>query len=305
MNILELVNLLDYDYIGKSDIFVKTIKYASVAQQDDIAIVFSEKELLETKAKIVLTKPRVIKTDKNLIFSHETIENASVKIAQIFIERGYQSDYSKPISYKLIENNVMVGNNSVIGKDTIIEPFCVFGNNVTIGQGCIIESNVYIGSDVIIGNNVIIHSGAKIGVSAFYHYFDESLSSFQGNGTVILEDNTEIGFNTIIQRGTFSDTKIGKYTKIGNLIDIGHDVQIGSNCKIVSQTGIASNVKVGNFVQIFGQVGIANNVIINDKVTIMAKTLVSKEIEEGKVISGMFGREHTEELKLQARLRRK
>ncbi|MBR3746498.1 MAG: UDP-3-O-(3-hydroxymyristoyl)glucosamine N-acyltransferase, partial [Selenomonadaceae bacterium] len=114
----------------------------------------------------------------------------------------------------------------------------------------------------------------------------------------------EIGSNTVIQRGTFSDTIIGAGTIIGNLVELAHDVKIGEDCLIVSQVGICGNVTIGKRVQIFGQAGISNWVTIGDDAIVLAKSLVTKNIRAGQKVSGMFAREHRDELKHLAKLKK-
>lgn len=152
--------------------------------------------------------------------------------------------------------------------------------------------------------DVSIGDGTIIGAESFYHYFDNGLQEFEGLGTVIINDNVSIGSNTIIQRGTFSDTLIGARSRIGNLIDIGHDVFIGHDCKIVSQTGIASNVRIKNYVTIYGQVGVANGINIGNQAVVYAKSLVTKNIDDNQHVSGMYARDHIDELRIQAKLRK-
>ncbi len=268
MKITEIAKLLDYEYVGNTDENISGVRFYDMAEEDDIAIVKKDCEISATNAKTVLTEPRLLITNKSLLYTHEPIYVSAVKIAMLLIKNGEK-----------------------ISRD------------FEIGDNCIIEPDVYIGKDVIIGNNVILHSGARIGASAFYHYEDlEGLKTFHGLGKVIISDDVEIGYNTVVQRGTFGDTFIGRNTKVGNLVEIGHDVRIGSNCKIVSQVGIAGNAFIGNDVKILGQSGVANFVRINDGAKIMARTSVIKNVKSGAVISGNFGKRHSEVLRQQAKI---
>lgn len=266
MNIKKIAEILNYEYVGNFNGDISGITYFDMAGENDIAIVRRDFEILSTNAKAVLTEPRILITEKTLLYTHEPIYVSAIKIAKLLENSLKHSDY-------------------------------------IIGKNCIIEPDVFIGKNVVIGNGVILHSGAKIGASAFYHYEDfEGLKTFQGIGKVIISDNVEIGYNSVIQRGTFGDTVIGHDTKIGNLVDVGHDVKIGCNCKIVSQVGIAGNVFIGNGVKIFGQSGISNFVRIGNGAKIMAKSLVTKNVKSGAVVSGNFAREHLKALRQNAKL---
>ena len=220
------------------------------------------------------------------------------------IAEGFYPDYEKPFEQTDI-NAVQVGQNIEIGEGTHIAPFVSIGENVMIGKNCKIESNVFIGSGSQIGDNVIIRSGSRIGVNCHYHYAQNGRhNSFCGVGRTILEDGVEIGCNTVIQRGTLSDTVMGTGTIIGNLVEIAHDVTIGKGCLIVSQVGICGNVKIGDHVQIYGQAGVVNWVEIDDNAVILSRARVTKNVRAGAKISGLFTNEHAEELKYQAKLRK-
>ena len=141
-------------------------------------------------------------------------------------------------------------------------------------------------------------------MKSFLHYDDGKAKSFFGIGRTILNDGVQVGYNSIVQRGTLSDTVIGERTLIGNLVVIAHDVKIGSDSRIVCQSGIAGGAKIGSHVKILAQSGVVDNVEISDFATLMSKSVATKNVQRGKIISGMYGREHKDELKIQALLRR-
>lgn len=303
MKLKEIAERLDLSYFGNKNIDILSVKYAKYADENSIAVCNSKEDIAITKAKVCLTLPILLNTDKTLIYTHD-IALTVYQLLKFLVRVGVYEDYSKIPKQNLLSENVYAGENVCIGTNTTINPFTVIGKNVQIGNNCYIDNNVFIGSDVVIGNNVYISSGAKIGANGFFNYQGKNVEPFCGVCTVIIGNNVNIGYNTIIQRGVLKNTVIGDYTHLGNLIDVGHDTSIGKNCVVVSQSGFASNVTVGNNVRIFGQVGIANDIIIEDDVIIKAKTVVSKNIKSGKVISGMYGSENSEELKLQARMRK-
>lgn len=303
MNIIEIAQSLGYEYAGDRDVNISGVAFYGTAGENDVAIVKRDSEIHATKARVVLTEPRILITDKSLLYTHEALYVSAVKIAALLVKNGERTDYSQPVSYNPVES-FMAGKDCVFGKNVSIGAYCTIGNRVRIGGDSIIEPGVFIGSDVVIGRNVIVHSGSRIGASSFYHYEDDNvLKTFHGLGTVIISDGVEIGFNSVIQRGTFGDTLIGHDSKIGNCVDIGHDVMVGSCCKIVSQVGIAGNVVIGDNVRIFGQSGVSNLVRIGNGAKIMAKTLVTRSVKPGAVVSsGIFGREHSKNLRSHARL---
>ena len=277
---------------------------ASEASKQQIALAYNSNDVRNTKAMAVLARPMVVITDKTIVYVNEPLECAMVKTAKCFIQEGVYKDYTKIPKYSyqgtyyFVEGSVQIGTNTVIGQNVFL------GVDVSVGNGCLIEPNVQIKDGTIIGDDVHISSGSIIGADAFYQYYDSNLKTFCGIGKVVIQDGVSIGANTVIQRGVIQDTCIGEYSQIGDLVNIGHDVQIGKACKIVSQTGIAGNVLVGSHVLIYGQSGIANDVCIGDGATIMGKSSVTKDISAGQVVSGMYARQHWDELRLQAKMRK-
>ena len=174
---------------------------------------------------------------------------------------------------------------ATIGEGTIIMPNVFIGREVTIGNDCIIHPNVTLYDHTIIGNRVTIHAGTVIGADAFYYNIKKDRDVFARKmsscGRVVIDDDVEIGANCCIDKGVTNDTRIGRGTKMDNLIQIGHDVIIGTNCIIASQVGIAGATTVGNNVTIWGQAGINKTLTIGDGAVLLGKTGVSKSIEGG------------------------
>lgn len=184
-------------------------------------------------------------------------------------------------AHTVIEDNVSLGDKS------IIYPNCFIGNNTRIGSEVLFYSNVSIRENITIGNRVIIHCGTVIGSDGFgYVTVEGKHHKIPQVGTVVLEDDVEIGANAAIDRARFDKTVIGRGTKLDNLVHIAHNVIIGENCLIVGQVGIAGSTKVGNNVIMAGQVGVVGHVEIGDNVIVMAQSGVSKSIPAGSVIWG-------------------
>lgn len=300
MKISDIAKRCGYEFCGE-DIEVDSLRLAEHAGDNSIAVINKPECIVNIKARSILVQPMLLNTDKSIIFAADPLECASVKIARILQEERAQ--HSQQVKYRL-QDNFYLAENVTIGDNTFIGPNVCIDNDVVIGNDCYISANTHIGSGVIIKNGVKIGDGTTVGADSFYHYYDDGLQEFEGLGIVIIEDNVSIGNKTIIQRGTFSDTIIGARSRIGNLIDIGHDVVIGHDCKIVSQTGIASNVIIKDYVTIYGQVGVSNNVCIGEKAVVYAKSLVTKDVIDNQCVSGIYAHNHVEELRIQAKLRK-
>lgn len=283
---------------GDEELEISALKYAHEADENSLAIAYTENDIINTAAQAVLTEPRILPVAKTFLYSDfNELDAAIIKIARLLIAEGIYPDYEKNFSQMLKEGS-MFGANVEVGEGTIIAPFVSVGENVAIGKNCRIEAGVFIGSGTVIGDGVKILSGSRVGVNCHYHSkINGRYESFCGVGRTIIGDGAEIGSNTVIQRGSFSDTVIGAGTIIGNLVEIAHDVKIGANCLIVSQVGLCGNVTIGDRVQIFGQAGVKDWVIVGDDAIILAKSGVTKNIRAGQKVSGMFSREHRTELK--------
>jgi UDP-3-O-[3-hydroxymyristoyl] glucosamine N-acyltransferase len=152
----------------------------------------------------------------------------------------------------------------IIGENTNIATHVFVGKGVKIGNNVKIYPGVKIYNDCIVGNNCIIHANTVIGSDGF-GYKPNSKGEFERIpqvGKVILEDNVEIGANTVIDRATFGETIIHKGVKLDNLIQIAHNVEIGENTVIAAQTGIAGSVILGENIIVGGQVGFNNGIKI-------------------------------------------
>ena len=193
------------------------------------------------------------------------------------------TDFKKKVKFGknvLIGQNIKIGSNCLIGHNSIIE------KNVSIGDNCSIGSNVIIRNSLI-KNNVHILDGCVIGKKGF-GFFPDKISNFRYPqiGVVIIEDNAEIGCGSIIDRGSISNTIIGKNTYLDNQIHIAHNVKIGNNCIIAGQVGFAGSSTLGNNVMIGGQAGISGHLKIGNNVQIAGGSGVIKDIPDNSKVMG-------------------
>jgi len=199
----------------------------------------------------------------------------------------------------VIADDVKLGKNISIGAHVVIEKgvtiandVCIFPNvviypHVTIGVRTIIHSNAPIEERSQIGANCVIHSGAVIGGEGFgFVPIPEGWYKMQQSGYVVLEDGVEIGCNSTIDRPAVGITRIGKNTKLDNLVHVGHNGDIGENCALAAQVGLAGGVKLGNRVILAGQVGVANQVQIEDNAMASAQSGIHHDVKTGETVSG-------------------
>ena len=174
-----------------------------------------------------------------------------------------------------------------IGDGTVVYAHCYIGHSSKIGKNCIIYPNVTIRENIRIGNNVIVHPGSVIGSDGYgYQLTPTGHAKIPHLGDVVIEDNVELGACVAVDRAKISHTKIGRGTKVDNLVHVAHNVTIGQNCIIVAQCGISGSVKVGNNVMIGGQVGFVDHIEIGDNVMIAAQSGVIKSIPPNLIMGG-------------------
>ncbi len=180
----------------------------------------------------------------------------------------------------LVGENVKIGNNSSIGHNTIIE------KNVSIGSDCSIGSNVII-RNTIIENNVAILDSCIIGKKGFGFFPNKQKNlRYPHIGIVVIGENSEIGCGATIDRGSMSNTIIGKNTYLDNQIHIAHNNKIGDNCIIAGQVGFAGSSTLGNNVMIGGQAGISGHLKIGNNVQIGGGSGVIKNIPDNSKVMG-------------------
>lgn len=199
----------------------------------------------------------------------------------------------------------MVEDNAQIGDQTILYAGVYVGQQVKIGANCVIYPHVSVRERVIIGNRVIIHNGAVIGSDGFgYASVAGMHQKIPQIGTVVIEDDVEIGANVTIDRARFDKTMIGRGTKIDNLVQIAHNVVIGENSIIVAQAGISGSTVIGKNVTVAGQAGIVGHISIGDDAVVAAQAGVTKSVPPRTCVSGYPAKPHNVAKRINAYVQR-
>ncbi len=181
-----------------------------------------------------------------------------------------------------------IGKGVKLGKGAKILPHAYIGNGTQIGEDVIIYSGVKIYHGCKVGNRCIIHSGAVIGADGFGFapVTSGEYEKISQIGNVVIADDVEIGANTTIDRATMGSTRVGKGTKLDNLIQVAHNVEIGENTVMAAQAGVAGSAKIGSHCMVGGQVGIAGHISVGDQVEIGAQSGIPSNVKSGSRLMG-------------------
>ena len=260
----------------------------------------SLKAALESKAGLILAPASMANVEDSRVLYVQNPKYAFASIARL-LEASVQG---------FIHGSAHVDPASEVGECVSIGAGSVVEADVTIGRRCTIGSNVVIHGGVTLGEDCIVQSGVVLGSTGFGYVRgpDGRYLRFPQQGTLWVGDDVEIGANTTIDRGALGETRIGRGTKIDNLVHIAHNCVIGEDVLIAAQVGIAGSTEVGDGAILAGQVGLAEHVIIGPGVIVGAQAGVptNKKLNDlGQVFWGTPARPIREYLKDLAALRRR
>lgn len=281
--------------------FVANPKYLSLMEQTQASAIITSKEIKSAPKPIIRTENPSLSFTKmvSLIAPNEVPHFSGVHKTAII---GQNVKLGKDIA---VGPYVIVEDNAVIGERTVIYAGCYIGHHAIIGKDCLIYPGVSIRERITIGGRVIIHSGTVIGSDGFGFATIKGLHhKIPQIGTVIIEDDVEVGANVTIDRARFDKTVIGKGTKIDNLVQIAHNVIVGENCIIVAQAGISGSTALGKNVLLAGQAGLVGHITIGDGVVVAAQAGVTKSVPANTKVSGYPAKPHDTAKKVNACLQR-
>ena len=301
LTVEELAKLLNCPFEGNGKTEIRGVSDLEKAKEGDLVFLAQRKyrTLLDQSRASAAIIPVEEQYDRIPVIKSENPHLSFVKVVEHFYtsfrpEPGIHPTAVVSPSARLgkeisVGPFVHIGDEVEIGDKTVIFPFVAIYRGVKIGKESVIHSHVSIREEVRIGNRVIIHNNAVIGSDGFGYLQDKDKSHIKipQAGTVIIEDDVEIGANTAVDRAALGETIIRKGTKIDNLVQVAHNVEIGENCILAGQTGIAGSVKIGKNVIIGGQVAISDHVNIGDNVMIAGRTGVMKDVPSNSIIAGV------------------
>jgi UDP-3-O-[3-hydroxymyristoyl] glucosamine N-acyltransferase len=324
----DIADLVQARVLGDETVRLTGISSGESAKSGDLIFVDDEKNLrmaLESRASAVIAgdfaagktgaKPLLLATQPRLAFARA----AQLLCAKPERKPGVHPSAVVHPSARLadgvsIEETVVISEGVHIGENTRIGAGTVVGAKASIGRDCDLYPNATLYPGVRIGDRVIVHSGAVLGSDGFGYVRDQATGryeKFPQVGRLEIEDDVEIGANTTIDRGALDATRIGRGTKIDNLVHIGHNCQIGEDVVIAAQTGLSGSITIEKNVVLGGQVGVGEHARIEEGVMLGGQGgVLPNKVLRGKGIA-FWGtpakpvREYLKELAALARLAKK
>ena len=313
ISLRELARAVGGQVHGAADTTISGAASLEQAQPGDLAYVDGErfvKAALDSKATaFVVAQPLAGLPRLQLV-----VPNPKYAFARLV-----QQFFVAPYKARGIAQQISQGTGVTIGPEVSIWPFVTLGDRVRIGARVTLYPGVFVGDDSVveddcllypnvtvreqctIGKRVIIHSGTVIGSDGFgYVQQDGRHHKIPQIGTVVIEDDVELGANVTVDRATFGRTVIKRGTKVDNLVQIAHNVTVGEHNILVAQVGIAGSTTLGSHVVVGGQAGLADHIQIGDQVMIAARSGVNRSLTGNQIVSGSPAMPHEVSIKAQA-----
>jgi len=314
----EVARKLGGEAVGPKELVIEGVSSYETAGGSDLAFVDSPRLLpaAERSRAAALIVPREVASAAKPIIRADNPRLAFAQALELFSPRRRPTPGVHPTAVVgadvqlggqvYVGPQVVIGDRARVGRAAELHALTFVGDEVEIGEDTVIYPRVSVYHGVRIGKRCVIHSGCVIGGDGFGFVrgaHGEHVKVPQV-GTVIIEDDVEIGANCAIDRATTDATVIGRGTKMDNLVQVGHNVKIGRNCIIVAQVGLSGSVEIGDGVVLAGQAGIADHITIGPGAAVCAQAGVTGDVQAGMIVSGYPARPHKEQLKTEAAVRR-
>jgi UDP-3-O-[3-hydroxymyristoyl] glucosamine N-acyltransferase len=308
----EVMGVASFSKASPTDlVFVDDVRYFQEALDSKAAAVIAGKFALGASCErslLISDQPKLVFARAARFLTASAEQRSGIDPSAVVHARSKTGAGSWIGERAVLQEGAMIGDYSTIG------PGCVIGPGVLIGRGCKLYPNVTVYPGTRLGDRVTVHAGAVLGSDGFGYVRDQMTGryeQFPQVGTLVIEDDVEIGANATVDRGALEETRIRRGTKIDNLVHVGHNVHVGTDVVIAAQTGISGSAVIENDVIIGGQVGIADHVTIQQGAILGAQSgIPSNKVIRGKGIV-FWGtparpiRQYLKELAILARLAKK
>jgi UDP-3-O-[3-hydroxymyristoyl] glucosamine N-acyltransferase len=292
---IEIARVATLDQAGAGDLtFLATPKYAQAAQQTKAsAIILAEDAPPAPCAMLRSTHPYRSFADALALLGRnerpaDGVHPTAVVAPDARVGRGVS-----------IGAFAVVGAGADIGDRVVLHPHVVIGPQASVGDDSILHTRVSVRERSVVGSRVVMQDGVVIGSDGYGYVTDPDgvHHKIPQQSIVVIEDDVEIGANTTIDRPAVGETRIGRGTKIDNLVQIAHGVKVGEHVLLVAQVGVAGSTKIGDHVVLAGQVGVVGHITIGDRAQATAQTGISNSVEPGALMSGYPAIDHRDWLK--------
>lgn len=300
MKLAELARILGCELRGDGSVEIRRVMPIQEADEGDLTFVANPRYrpfLRTTRASAVIVSP-----------SEEELPQPTLRAADPYEAFAHAVDvfYVPPPRFEGIHPTAIIHPSARLGPGATVGPYSIIGPRVVIGERAYLDAHVviypevHIGDDffahahvtvrerVRIGNRVVLQSGCVIGGDGFGFVLraDGSVRRITQSGTVIIEDDVEIGANTTVDRAAVGATRIGRSVKIDNLVMIAHGCSIGEGSAIAAQTGLSGSTRIGRLVRLGGQVGSAGHLEVGDGAQVAAQSGLHSDVPPGATVGG-------------------
>jgi len=305
------------DVVGDGNLEVGGIRPLDTAKTEHLSFLHNPKYVEEAKASaagaILVADPEAL-PGRNLLVCPEPYL-ALAQALEIFhpVERPEPGVHPSAV----VADDVSVGEGASVGPLVSVAAGATIGDRSIVGAGCILGRDTRIGADCVLhprvvveeycqlGDRCIVHSGTVIGSDGFgFATVDGTHHKVPQVGIVVLEDDVELGSNVCVDRAALGETRIGRGTKVDNLVQIAHNVEIGEHCLLVAQVGISGSTQIGHHTVFAGQSGCSGHLKIGSGVVLVARAAAFKDVPDGATMAGAPARPHREWLKANANVQR-
>ncbi len=314
----ELARRLDAVLEGDATLPIIRVAGLSDAGPQDATWVGAERYLRDvpnSRAGVILLKPGVALTAPRTVLRVGDPEVAICRVqtwlapAVPIVSEGVHAsaviESGAVVEGASIGPGVFVGAGARVGNGTQLHAGAYVGASSQIGENCVLWPNVVVRERVVIGDRVVIHANATIGADGFgYLARDGRHIKIPQTGTVVIEDDVEIGAGACIDRARLGETRIGRGSKIDNLVQVAHNVRLGEHCILVAQCGVSGSCTLGDHVVLAGQVGVAEHIRIGDRAQVGAQAGILSDLPGGSGYLGSPASEMGEALRQMAAVRR-
>ena len=282
MRVDELAKRIEAQLVGDGSAEVTGAATLEDAGPGQVSFLINPKyasQLQTTRASAVIVAPSVAQGHVTLLKSAEPHFAFCKAVVAL---HGYRKHPHQGVHPK-----AHVEPTAQIGEGTTVYPGVYIGARVRIGRDCILFPNVVIYEDCVLRDRVTLHAGTVVGQDGFGYATNQGVHhKIPQTGNVLIEEDVEIGSNSVIERASLGTTVVGRGTKTDGGVIVGHGSKIGAHGLLVAQVGIAGSVSIGHHATIAGQVGIAGHLKIGDNVTIAAQAGVMNDIPDQTVVMG-------------------